>query len=207
MTPAQKLRAAKLALPKKPRSAQAALERTLDRLLPRSSGTLHLVSDAHPAYPKAVAAQPEGKVHHEVHPNPERCPKGSPRNWAALRRDAAMFAMDLAHLLLRHSQAHHRRETIAFARRHNALMERAYLFLTWKNLVKRRSERTAKGKSVTPAQYLGLTPEPWPWERVLVRRMFPEEVPLTAEDQRIYRREWITPESGPNTRHQLRYAF
>lgn len=206
MSPAQKQRAAKLALPRARKSAQAALERTLQRLLPRATGRLHLVSDGHRAYARAVAAHPlRDRIHSEVHPNPVRGPKGSRRSSSAFLRDRAMFAADLAHLLLRHSQAHHRRETIAFARRHNALMERLHLFLAWKNFVKCRSERSSR--SDTPAQHLGLASSSWSWERVLTRRLFPDEAPLTAEDRRIYRREWITPESGPNTRHQVKNAF
>ena len=140
-----------------------------------------------------------------MHPNPKRGPKGSPRSAVAVLRDRAMFPVDLAHGLLRHSQAHHRRETIAFARRHNALMERARLFEVWKGFVKRRSERDPT--SVTPAQFLGLTDQRWDWERVVAQRMFPWQVPLTQEDLRIYRREWVTPDSGPNTRQALRRAF
>jgi transposase-like protein len=206
MSPAQRRHAAKLALPKHRNSAQGALTRTLSRLLPLARGALHLVTDGHKAYARAVASvSPPGRVTMEVHPNPTRGPKGAHRSAHALRRDHAMFAVDLAHLLIRHSQAHHRRETIAFARRHNALMERLHLFLAWKNLVKRRSERD--GKSVTPAQYVGLADAPWSWKRVVARRLFPNLLPLTAEDWRLYRREWVTPHSGPSTLHQLRNAF
>ena len=192
--------------PRHPRSAEAALTRTLDRLLPRAKSPLHVVSDDHPSYRRAIAAHRESaRIVRDVHPNPTRGPRGSKRTRAAFLREEAMFAADLAHLLLRHSQAHHRRETIAFARRHNALMERLYLFLAWKNFVKRRSER--RSTSVTPAQFLGLTDRSWTWARLLARRLFPWRIPLTAEDRRIYRRDWITPGSGPNTRHALRHAF
>ncbi|HEX5043290.1 MAG TPA: hypothetical protein VFV75_10315 [Candidatus Polarisedimenticolaceae bacterium] len=206
MSPAQRLHAAKLALPKHRDSARNALTRTLSRLLPRAKGALRLVTDGHQAYTRAVASVgTQGRVAMEVHPNPRRGPKGARRSTLALRRDHAMFAADLAHLLIRHSQAHHRRETIAFARRHNALMERLHLFLVWKNLVKRRSERD--GRSSTPAQCVGLTDSRWSWERVFAKRLFPYRLMLTAEDWRLYRREWITPQSGPNTLHQLRNAF
>ena len=205
-TPAQKRRIAKLSLPRHPKSVEAALTRVLDRLLPRTSGALRVVSDDHPAYRRAIAAHRHAAgIVREVHPNPTRGPKGSRRSRAAFLRDTAMFAADLAHLLLRHSQAHHRRETIAFARRHNALMERVHLFLAWKNFVKRRSER--RSTSVTPAQFIGLADRPWTWSRLLARRLFPWRIPLTGEDRRIYGREWITPASGPNIRHALRHAF
>ncbi len=206
MSPRQRLRAAKLALPKQCDGSRSALVRTLSRLLPRVRGELRLVTDGHRAYARAVASVAgQGRVTLDVHPNPKRGPKGTPRSASALRRDRAMFAADLAHLLIRHSQAHHRRETIAFARRHNALMERLHLFLVWKNLVKRRSERD--GRSITPAQYVGLTPIRWSWEQVVAQRLFPHLLPLTPEDWRLYRRQWITPHSGPNTLHQLRNAF
>jgi hypothetical protein len=52
-----------------------------------------------------------------------------------------MFAVDVLHGLWRHSSANHRRETIAFARRANAIMERGYLFAVWRNFVKARTER------------------------------------------------------------------
>lgn len=206
MSPAQRVHAAKLALPKHRHSVQHALSRTLSRLLPLARGALRLVTDGHRAYKRAVAAAAAGeRIQLEVHPNPERGPKGARRSSLAFRRDQAMFPADLAHLLIRHSQAHHRRETIAFARRHNALMERIHLFLVWKNLVKRRSERDSH--SLTPAQYIGLCSEPWSWKRVVARRLFPSLLPLTAEDWRLYRREWVTPQSGPSTLHQLCNAF
>ena len=44
------------------------------------------------------------------------------------------------------------------------------------------------------------------WTRLVARRLFPWATP-DEEDLRIYRREWITPASGPNTRHTLRRAF
>jgi hypothetical protein len=41
-----------------------------------------------------------------------------------MRRDRALYPVDQLHALIRHSQAHHRRETIAFGRRVNAVLER-----------------------------------------------------------------------------------
>jgi hypothetical protein len=115
-----------------------------------------------------------------------------------------MFAVDLLHLLTRHSLAHHRRETIAFGRRHNAVMERLFLMVVWRNLVKRSSER--RPQSETPAMMLGLTPEPWSWPRVLARRLFPWRVPVPASWMRIYKRAWFTPALARNRLHTLKYA-
>jgi hypothetical protein len=139
-----------------------------------------------------------------VHPNPPRGPKGSPRSPEARRRDAAMFPSDLLHLVLRHSLAHHRRETIAFGRRLNAVMERMFLAQAWRNFVKRVSERTSWAP--TPAMVLGLAREPWPWSRVFARRLFPGRLSVPPCWMELYRREWVTP-GGANSRHELRRAF
>jgi hypothetical protein len=116
-----------------------------------------------------------------------------------------MFANDLLHALVRHSMAHHHRETIAFPRRANAAMERLFLFVAWRNLVKGVSER--KPDPTTPAMRVGITREPWTWSRVLARRLFPDRLPLPDSWAAIYRREWITPALPSNTRHNLKLAF
>jgi hypothetical protein len=111
-----------------------------------------------------------------------------------------MFSMDLLHLLFRHTSAHHGRETIAFGRRVNALMERAFLLAVWKNFVKHRSERR---KSDTPAMYLGLTRTPWSWERVLAKRLFPWRQVLPEEWKQIYWRDLVSPGCKRQAPHRL----
>jgi len=115
-----------------------------------------------------------------------------------------MFPVDTLHGLLRHSECHHRRETIAFGRRTNAIMERLYLASAWRNFVKGVSER--KPDTATPAMKLKLTTEPWTWERVLARRLFPGRLLLPKSWLEVYRRKWITP-GGPNSAHQLTLAY
>lgn len=74
-----------------------------------------------------------------------------------------------------------------------------------RNLVKGVSER--KGDRTTPAMRLEITPRPWSWKDVLARRLFPGRLNVPEPWMRIYRREWITPAVGRNTRHELRHAF
>jgi len=122
-----------------------------------------------------------------------------------IARDQALFPVDSLHALLRHTLAHHRRETIAFGRRVNALMERLFLTMVWRNFVKWRSER--KPDPVSPAMRVGLTVERWNWRRVLARRLFPgrERVPpIWCE---LYRRDWTTPVLRSNTHHRLVHAY
>jgi hypothetical protein len=186
----------------------ASVRETIDRLLGKISDgdRLDLVSDGHSSYRREIERHPERtRIRHRIHPNPPRGPKGSPRSTEAKERDRQMFAVDLLHLLVRHSLAHHRRETIAFGRRHNAVMERAFLLVVWRNLVKRSSERDTH--SATPAMTLGLTKKPWSWPRVLARRLFPWRVPVPPSWMKIYRRTWIMPALPRNRLHDLKCAF
>jgi hypothetical protein len=140
-----------------------------------------------------------------VFPNPERGAKGAPRSAAALARDAAMFPNDLLHALMRHSMAHHHRETIAFPRRINAGLERLFLMSAWRNFVKKVSER--RPERITPAMRKKVTSSEWSWQRVFARRLFPDRLPVPPSWLEIYRRDWTTPALASNTRHTLRLAF
>lgn len=209
ITPFQRKRLERRRGPSHPRRGFLhSCSRTLDLLgqLLGPEQTATLTSDGHPALRAALARHPlRRRVRHRVYPNPPRGPKGSPRSPRARQRDQAMFPVDLLHGLWRHSCAHHRRETIAFARRTNAALERGFLMAIWRNFVKGRSER--KPDPTTPAMWLGLTPRPWSWSRVLAQRLFVDRLRLPRGWMKLYRRDWITPALGKNSRHQLKYAF
>jgi transposase-like protein len=173
-----------------------------DKLPPRRV-TVYL--DAHRSYPRALREEPfRTRLRLCVHPNPKRGPKGSARSAQAVARDRAMFPLDLLHALLRHSLAHHRRETIAFGRRHNALLERLFVFAAWRNLVKGRSERRVR--TATPAMRLGLTEAAWSWTRVFAQRLFPWRVSAPESWRRVYAREIDTRGLAVNARHILTNA-
>jgi hypothetical protein len=116
-----------------------------------------------------------------------------------------MHVVDSLHSLVRHTLAHCRRETIAFGRRVNAMVERAMLLIIWRNFVKRVSER--RPAAATAAMNVRLADEPWTWDRVLARRLFPDRVSTPPGWDRVYRRDWVTTSIGPNTRHRCRFAF
>jgi len=184
-----------------------AFRNTVDLLLRKrpAAGELDLITDGHPGYRAGWLSHPSRRrIRHRIYPNPDRPYKGAPRSRDAIRRDRAMFAVDLQHGLMRHTLANHRRETIAFGRRHNAVMERAFLMAAWRNFIKGRSER--KPDPTTPAMVLGLTEEPWDWPRLLARRLFPFRQVLSAPWRTIYRRDLVTPEVGRNLRHRAVYV-
>ena len=206
MSPAQRERLARR--PPRPRHGGyvGSTDRTLDRLLRLSPDGLDLISDDHPSYRRAVRRHGKSaSIRHEVHANPERGPKGSPRTARAVRRDRAMFACDVLHGLMRHSMAAHRRETIAFGRRLNALMLRMYGFVVWRNFVKRRSER--RSEDTTPAMAVGLTDRRWSWAQVFAWRRFPGRDGLDATERVLYEQRWRTPVLRSNAIHALRFAY
>jgi len=190
-----------------PRNAyRSSFRHFLDRMLDLAGGGMELFSDGHADYRRALQRHSHrSAVSHQAFPNPKRGPKGSPRSLEAVRRDRAMFPVDLLHAILRHTCAHHRRETIAFGRRINALMERLHLAVVWRNWVKGRSER--KPDPQTPAMVLGLADRPWTWTQVLRRRLFPSRIKVPEGWMKVYRREWITKAIGPNRPHALVNAF
>jgi hypothetical protein len=182
------------------------VKRTLDRLLRLDPEGLRLVTDDHESYRRTIQRHPErARIRHEIHPNPKRGAKGSPRSQKALRRDRAMFACDLLHGLARHSMAAHRRETIAFGRRLNALILRIYGVAVWRNVVKRRSERRAA--DTTPAMMLGLTDRRWTWRQVFAWRQFPDRYRLDPIERELYEQRWESPVLPANARHTLRLAY
>jgi hypothetical protein len=174
--------------------------------LPQPGHPLRIAWDGHPDYEYARRElRLDDRLHVDRHPNPRRGPKGAPRSREARARDEAMFPVDLLHKLFRHSLAHHRRETIAFARRINAALERFALAAVWRNFVKRKSER--KAHSPTPAMELGLADEPWSWKQVLSRRLFFHRCQLPEPWPMLYRRLWVTPLLPRNAVHDRLRAF
>lgn len=174
------------------------LLRSLSRRVP-VGGRLELASDEHQAYPRAVkqvrleeAARIE--IVHGVTSSKEARTFQNP-----------LFAANLTELLLRHSHANHRRETIAFSKRRMEGISRASLFQVWRNFVKRRRENGDEG---TAAMYLGLAAAPLSWGEVLRRRLFPDRQPLEEWRRTYYRHRVWTQVFGDRQRfHELRRAY
>ena len=183
-----------------------AFKRTLDRLLPLvPKGTsLSLTTDGHTGYLRGLREHPEReRVEYRIFKNPKGRKKGQARSAEARLRDAAHFASDLCHKLMRHSLADHRRETIAHGKRHCGVMERIAVFMVWRNFIKHRSERKP---GATPAMQLGLTDKPLSWEELLSERLLPSRISLSESWMQIFNRNWVTPELGRNTRHRRVHA-
>jgi transposase-like protein len=188
----------------KPRSIVESTKRVWRLMLRLSGGSATVVSDDAPAYTQAMRElSGAGSIGRRIYANPHRGPGSDPA--VARERDLQMFPVDLLHKIWRHTQAHVSRETIAFARRSNALLERGFLFIVWRNFVKKVSER--RSDPVTPAMRVGLLQRQLTWREVLSQRLFPCRIRLPDGWETIYRRGWITPAVGRNLPHALAHAF
>ncbi|MEZ4331170.1 MAG: hypothetical protein R3F35_05435 [Myxococcota bacterium] len=76
-------------------------------------------------------------------------------------------------MLIRHSSANHKRETIAFSKRRQSALYRMAVWVVWRNYMKARSENRKLGP---PAVGLGLIREALTAGRILARRLFSERI-------------------------------
>ena len=162
--------------PKAVESGMTDLIRSLCRHVPMG-GRLQLRSDQHKAYPRAVTrvrreVKGTAEIDHEVTSSKEARTHFNP-----------LFPVNLTDLLLRHSHANHRRETIAFDKRRMAGISRAYVFQVWRNWIKKRREN---GDEQTTAMEIGLTRSPMQWADILRRRLFPDRQVLEGWRRTYY---------------------
>lgn len=166
-----------------PGAIAASTRKVLELLLKKSPHGLKLISDANPHYRAAVQQlhqilPVEKSIRHSRFANPKRLPGDDPG--IAHLRNQAMFAVDLAHKLMRHNMAHHARKTFAFGRKTRNVVGLVMHFVVWRNFIKIISERN-RSNLVSPAIQIGLTSKLWTWRDVLGERLFAERVRQVAE--------------------------
>lgn len=203
MTPLQLLRRAELEAllgrpdPQAIRRAIYALIREVIRMVPEGMA-LYINSDELPFYALAL--------------DDVRRTKGCPTIYhdqtnSKVRRDTAnpLFPVNLADLRIRHGQANHKRETIAFSKKRQKGMERQAIFVVWVNCIKKKSER--KEAVTTSAMEIGLFSRPLGWRYVLRKRLFPGRIKLCPAWKRYYFGKVKTAIYGKNQKeHALKYA-
>jgi hypothetical protein len=149
-------------------------------------------SDDHRAYPRAIRALGRNVTHLVTS--------------SLRRRDTSnpLWEVNLLDGMIRHSTAAHKRETLAWAKRRQASIEKLAVFQVWRNYIKSRWEKLP---GITSAMFLGLATRPWqPWD-LLKERLFFEKIRLSPLWQQYYRREVATAALAVNRAHRLRYAF
>ncbi|MFH1844181.1 MAG: hypothetical protein ABIF77_13320 [bacterium] len=115
-----------------------------------------------------------------------------------------LFEVNLLDLLIRHSQANHRRETIAWSKRRQSSAERLAILQVWRNYVKKRWE---KGVRETPGMLVGLTRHPLTPQDVLRQRVFRAHVQLPPRWAEYYGRRVRTRAIQVNRAHDLKRAW
>jgi transposase-like protein len=141
-----------------PQATQKQVEELLRRVVP-PKGCVILRSDEHQAYPRAIRRLADREIVHEQTSSKEARTTRNP-----------LFAVNLSDLLIRHSSANHKRETIAFSKRRQSALYRLAIWVVWRNYMKDRSENRRVGP---PAKALGLVRRPLEVGVILARRLFP----------------------------------
>jgi hypothetical protein len=196
MTRAQKARRThlehKLGRPD-PKAIEKEVAELLRIVLP-SGGSVEIRSDEHQAYLRAFRRVVGlDLTRHQV------VSSKRPRN-----RWNPLFPVNLFDLLIRHSGANHKRETIAFSKRRQAAAERLAILQVWRNFMKSFSE---KKRDASPAERLGLLKGKLSVKELLKGRLFPSLVVLPERLMRYYRREIGTRQIPNSRRHALGYAY
>jgi hypothetical protein len=154
-----------------PQATRKHVEELLRRIVPTGAGAT-IRSDEHPAYPRAMRRLSDRRFRHETTSSKRARTPANP-----------LFPVNLADLLLRHSSANHKRETIAFSKRSQGALYRVAIWVVWRNYVKDRSENRRDGP---PAKALGLIDEALSVPAILSERHFPDRVGVAGWLSRCY---------------------
>jgi len=115
-----------------------------------------------------------------------------------------LWEINLLDMLVRHSGANHKRETIAFSKRRQASAERLAIFLVWRNYIKRRREKDRSSPS--PAMMRGLFDRRLEVDDVFSERLFRDHVNLPCRWSEYYDRKVYTLALEKNCEHELSCA-
>lgn len=153
--------------------------------------TVH--SDDHPAYRRSMKNLAT-RITHFITPGSQH-------------RDAnnSLWVVNLLEMLIRHSSANHKRETIAWSKRRQASAERLVILLVWRNYIKGRREKV-RG-SPTPAMERGMMDRPLEISELLSGRIFRTRCELPPRWAEYYDRAVETRALPRNRRHELKLAY
>ncbi len=174
-----------------PRSIEREMAALVELVAPVGA-PIEIHSDDHPAYPRAFARIRDRDITH-----------ATTRSTVSRTPQNPLFPVNLLDLLIRHSSANHKRETIAFSKRRQSAAERLFVLVVWRNYLKSFSERK---RDATPAQRLGILGRRLTVEEVLAARLFPARVGMAERWALYYWRLTPTRRIPNGRRHALRYA-
>ena len=174
-----------------PRAVEKDVTELLSTVLP-IEGEVVVRSDLHKAYLRAIARQSCTVKHLTVSSKAHR------------DRNNLLWEINRADRLIRHSQAAHVRETLAWPKRRQRAAERFAIFQVWWNYMRRR---WVKHGRASPAMLRGLTDRVLDVGGVLGERIFRTRVDLTGRRASYYDSEVWTRALGVNRTHDLTYAY
>ena len=175
-----------------PKAIEKDMRQTLEVALNgQPSATVY--SDDHRAYRRSIKALTT-KIDHRVTP-------GS----AHRDQNNSLWEVNLLDLLIRHGNANHRRETLAWSKRRQGSAERLAILLVWRNYMKGRREKV-RG-SPTPAMDRGLIDHPLEIWELLEKRIFRTRCEMPPRWSEYYDRRVITRALQNNRGHELKMAY
>ena len=177
------------------RADRRAVYKGVDELLRTAlegAANVKLRSDLHKTYPRVIR-QLDCEVEHKTVSSKEH-----------RDRNNLLWEINRTDRMIRHSQAGHARETLAWPKRRQRAAERLAIFVVWWNYGRKRWVRRTKD---SPAMLKGLCNRVLESQDVLRARLFASRVDLPARWQKYYRSEIETRALAVNRRHELTYAF
>ncbi len=150
-------------------------------------------SDDHPAYRRSIKKL-NVVIDHRVTPGKDH-----------RDRNNSLWEVNLLDLLIRHCNANHRRETIAWSKRRQASAERLAILLVWRNYMKGRREK--ERGSPTPAMVRGMMEDRLEIEDLLEVRLFRSQIDLPPRWSEYYDRAVKTRGLDSERGHELKYAY
>ena len=152
-----------------------------------------LHSDGHKAYLRSMKTL-KTEIDHQITPGSQHRDKNN-----------SLWVVNLLDLLIRHSSANHKRETIAWSKRRQSSAERLVILLVWRNYIKRRREKSRS--SPTPAMERGMMDRPLEIEELFAERIFRTRCVLPPRWAEYYDRAVETRALPRNRKHELSYGY
>ncbi|MCB1183356.1 hypothetical protein KDM41_07975, partial [bacterium] len=175
-----------------PKAIENDMKELLEVVL-RGRRSARVLSDDHPAYRRAIRRM-NVRIEHAVTPGTAYRDRNNP-----------LWEVNLLDLLIRHSSANHKRETIAWSKRRQSSAERLAILLVWRNYMKGRREKV-RG-SPTPAMELGIMAERLVPEELFKKRLFATRTEMPARWRAYYDRAVETKPVANCRRHGLSYGY
>ena len=175
-----------------PKAIEKDMHELLSVVLQGQTGAT-VYSDDHPAYRRSIKHLTT-QIDHRITSSKAHRNMNNP-----------LWEANLLDLIIRHSNANHKRETIAWSKRRQASAERLAIVLVWRNYMKGRREK--KKGSPTPAMVRGMMDKPLGIQELLRERIFRTRCELPPRWSEYYDRKVETRALKRCRRHELTMAY